>query len=165
MVILLNMNFLKNYIFVLFFRRCLFVWGLSSHSRIFHSYVDVTITDEGLQTYAQHSRPLNSEGSLACQTTLTRVIRLPWSSPRTYDTSTYYRAFSSGALTTTKVCRAEIWTPTFRLRCERSNPIRHRGVFNIHWGIHISGHLYFSMRSSIVKHALIIMLRPSTTRL
>ena len=44
---------------------------------------------------------------------------------------------------TTKVCRAEIWTPTFRLRCERSNPIRHRGVFNIHWGIHISGQLYF----------------------
>ena len=50
---------------------CLFVWGFSSHSRMFHSYGDVTITDEGLQilTYARHPRPLNSEGSegsLAC---------------------------------------------------------------------------------------------------
>ena len=27
----------------------LLVWGLSSHSRIFHSYGDVTITGEGLQ--------------------------------------------------------------------------------------------------------------------
>ena len=42
-------------------------WGLSSHSRIFHSYDDVTITGEGLQilTYARHSWPLSSEGSLA----------------------------------------------------------------------------------------------------
>ena len=49
---------------------CLFVWGLSSHSRIFHSYGDVTITGEGLQilTYARHSWPLSSEGSLACHT-------------------------------------------------------------------------------------------------
>ena len=33
---------------------CLFVWGFSSHSRIFHSYRDVTITGEGLNilTYA-----------------------------------------------------------------------------------------------------------------
>ena len=47
---------------------CLFVWGLSSHSRIFHSYWDVTIASEGLHifTYARHSWPLNSEGSLAC---------------------------------------------------------------------------------------------------
>ena len=46
---------------------CLF-WGLSSHSRIFHSYGDVTIADEGLQilTYARHSWSLSSEGSLAC---------------------------------------------------------------------------------------------------
>ena len=27
----------------------LFVWGFSSHSRIFHSYVDVNIAGEGLQ--------------------------------------------------------------------------------------------------------------------
>ena len=49
---------------------CLFVWGLSSHSRIFHSYGDVTVAGEGLQilTYARHSWPLSSEISLACNT-------------------------------------------------------------------------------------------------
>ena len=51
---------------------CLFVWSLSSHSRIFHSYGVVTITDEGLQIltymYARHSWLLSSEGSLACHT-------------------------------------------------------------------------------------------------
>ena len=49
---------------------CLFVWGLSSHSRIFHSYRDVTITSEELQmlTYARPSWPLTSEGSLKCRT-------------------------------------------------------------------------------------------------
>ena len=41
----------------------------SSHSRIVHSYGDVTITGDGLQilTYARHSR-LSSEGSWACHT-------------------------------------------------------------------------------------------------
>ena len=50
--------------------KLLFVWGLSSHSRIFHSYGDVIITCEGLQilTYARHSWPLSSESSLACHT-------------------------------------------------------------------------------------------------
>ena len=46
------------------------VWSLSSHSRIFNSYGDVTIAGEGLQilTYAQHLWPLSSEGSLTCHT-------------------------------------------------------------------------------------------------
>ena len=46
---------------------CLFR-GLSSHLRIIQSYGDVTIAGEGLQilTYARHSWPLRSEGSLAC---------------------------------------------------------------------------------------------------
>ena len=50
---------------------CLFVClGFSSHSRIFHSYGNVTFTGEGLQilTYARHSWSLSSEGSLACHT-------------------------------------------------------------------------------------------------
>ena len=36
--------------------KLIFVWGLSSHSIIFHSYGDVTIIGEGLQivTYARH---------------------------------------------------------------------------------------------------------------
>ena len=47
---------------------CLFVWSLSSHSRIFHSYGDVTIAGEGLQifSYARHSWPMSSEGTLTC---------------------------------------------------------------------------------------------------
>ena len=42
----------------------LFVWGFSSHSRIFQSYGDVTITGERLQilTYAWHLWPLSSKG-------------------------------------------------------------------------------------------------------
>ena len=50
---------------------CLFVWGFSSHSRIFHSYEDVTIAGKGLQfssSCARHSWPLCSESSLPCHT-------------------------------------------------------------------------------------------------
>ena len=48
----------------------LFVWDLSSQSRIFHSYEDISITSEVLQifTYARHLLPLSSEGSLVCHT-------------------------------------------------------------------------------------------------
>ena len=49
----------------------LFIWGFSSHQRIFHSLRFVTITDEGLQilTYTNwHSLPSNDEGSLMCHT-------------------------------------------------------------------------------------------------
>ena len=57
---------------------CLFVWGFASHSRIFHSYGDITIASVGLQisTYAQNYWPLSSKGSLAFQTTETRGICL-----------------------------------------------------------------------------------------
>ena len=49
---------------------CLFVWGLSSNSRIFNSYLDVIITCDGLLilTYAWLSWSLSSKGSLACHT-------------------------------------------------------------------------------------------------
>ena len=49
---------------MLFF--CLFVWGLLSHMRIFHSYGDVIITGEGLQilTSTRQSWPLSSDGFL-----------------------------------------------------------------------------------------------------
>ena len=47
----------------------LFVCGFSSHSRIVHSFGDVTITGEKLLlTHAHHLWPLSSEGSLACHT-------------------------------------------------------------------------------------------------
>ena len=48
----------------------LFVWSFSSHSRVFHSFGDVTITGKRLQIltymYARHLWPLSSEDSLAC---------------------------------------------------------------------------------------------------
>ena len=48
----------------------LFVWGLSGHSRIFHSYGRIITTGEGLQilTDARHSWPLSSEGSFVFHT-------------------------------------------------------------------------------------------------
>ena len=48
----------------------LVVWGFPSHSRIFLSFENVTITVVGLQilTYAWHSWPLSCEGYLTCHT-------------------------------------------------------------------------------------------------
>ena len=49
---------------------CLFVCSFSTHSRIFHSFGDVTAAGERLQIliYVRHLWPLRSEGSLACHT-------------------------------------------------------------------------------------------------
>ena len=62
--------------------------------------------------------------------TVTRGIRLYWSSPRTRDTHTYCRASGSGAVTTCfydlRLPRLGFKHPTFRLRGERSNLLRHR---------------------------------------
>ena len=69
----------------------------------FYSYVDVTITGEGLQslTYAQHSWPLSSEVSFFATPTVTRDICLKWSYQRTRNTHTYCQAFSRGVVTIT----------------------------------------------------------------
>ena len=52
---LVLLQLIMNYQILVFFV-CLFAWGFSSLSRIFHSNGDVTITGEGLQilTYARH---------------------------------------------------------------------------------------------------------------
>ena len=91
---------------------CLFVWGLSFHSRIFQSFGDVTITGEGLQilTYTRHSRPLSSGGSLACHS-YCETGHL-W--------SCHYLFLQLRSVA------AEFIHPTFRLRCQRSNPLLHR---------------------------------------
>ena len=39
---------------------------------------------------------------------------------------THFRAFSNGAVTTCYLLRLGFAPPTFRLRCQRSNPLRHR---------------------------------------
>ena len=47
-----------------------FLFVFSSHSSIFYSFGDITITDEGQQilSYTRHFWPIGSEGSLTCQT-------------------------------------------------------------------------------------------------
>ena len=65
-------------IFIVFV--CLFIClEIYRPTEEFFTYGDVTMTGEGLQilTYARHSWPLSSEGSLACLTyTVTQGIRL-----------------------------------------------------------------------------------------
>ena len=84
-----------------------YIWGLSSHSRVFHSCGDVTIDCEGLRilTYTLHS-PLISECSLMCHAySDTGFI---CSSPRTRDTHIFCRTFGSRVVTTcltVQVCR------------------------------------------------------------
>ena len=62
-------SYSKPYNFKFYLLVCLFVWFFS-HSRIFHSYGDVTIAGEGLQilNYARHLWLLSSEGYVACHT-------------------------------------------------------------------------------------------------
>ena len=80
---------------------CLFVSGVSFHSRIFHSYRDDTITVEGLPilTCTRHSWPLSTEGSLGYHNYCDMGYPFKWSSPRTRDTHTCWQAFSSGDVT------------------------------------------------------------------
>ena len=59
----------------------LFIWSLSSHSRIFHSYRDVTIAGKGLQslTYARHSCMATEHGGFF-------NVPLPlWHGPTVYN--------------------------------------------------------------------------------
>ena len=100
---------------------CLFVWGFYSHSGIFHSYGDVTITDQGIQmfTYARHSWPLSSEGSLSYHTYCDTGHPFIMVISEDRDTHTYCRAFSSGAVTT-RFYNLGLWRlgfvhPTFHL--------------------------------------------------
>ena len=123
----------QNIIFII----CLLVWGFSSHSRIFHSYGNVTITGEGLQilTYARHLWPLSSETSLACQTGQPFIIVIF----EDRDTQTYCLAFGSRAVTTCfndlGLSRLVFEHPTFCLPGERSNRLRHRrGLYYIKLG-------------------------------
>ena len=84
--------------------------GLSSNSRIVHSYGDVTIRAANFVLYM-----LVTHGHWAV---------------RVRDTHTYCWAFSSGAVTTCFYDLVLSWLnfehPTFRMRGERSNPLRHR---------------------------------------
>ena len=79
-------------------------------------------------TYTRHSWPLSSEGSSACHTYCDTghpfIMDNSLSSPRTRDTHTYCRAFSSGAVTTCfydlGLSRLGFEHPTYRLRGQHS---------------------------------------------
>ena len=59
---------------------CLLVWRFTSRSKIFHSYGDVTITDEGVQIliYARYLWPLSSEGSSRYHPFIMVISEVPW---------------------------------------------------------------------------------------
>ena len=83
----LKLIFIKIYYIYRYTCVCL---GFTSHSKISHSYGDVTITSEELQifTCTRHSWLLSSEGSLACHTycdtgylLILVISEDPWHSP------------------------------------------------------------------------------------
>ena len=65
------------YIFIggLILYDCLFVWGLSSHSRFFTHMETLLLL---VMTYARHSCPWNSEGSFACHTYCDTMYLFVW---------------------------------------------------------------------------------------
>ena len=73
-----------------------------------------------------------------------RGVRIQWSFPKTRDTHTYCRAFSSASVTTCfyefSLSRLRFEHPTFLLRGDRSNRLRHRRGKSL-------SKLYFAMHS------------------
>ena len=80
---------------ILSFFICLFAWGCLSHSKMFHSYEDVTITGERLQilTYTRDLQ-LSSEGFPACHTFWDTEHPFIMVISRNCDTHTCCRAFN-----------------------------------------------------------------------
>ena len=99
------------------FGYCLFVWSLSSHSKIFHSYGKVTIAGEGLQilTYARNLWPLSSKDYLTrhtyCDTGLPFTMYIfedPWHSqmlPSVWQWSCHYLFLRLGSVATVILCK------------------------------------------------------------
>ena len=129
----------------------LFIWRLLSHSRIFHSYGDITIAGERLQilTYARHSWPLSSEGSLTCHTHCETGLPFkmvisedPWHShlmSSVWQWSCHYMFLWLRSVATRD------WTPISRMRQANALPLRHRGgpinkhicaeLWSQHWSV------------------------------
>ena len=125
---------------------CLFVWSLS---RLVHSYGDVIITCEGLQilTYARHSLPLSSEGSLECHTycdtglPFIMVISKDPCHSHLLPSVWHYLFLRLMSVTTGD------GTPISRMRCERSTStpaqrssdcnVKCRIAFSFQWTFHV----------------------------
>ena len=104
-------------------KHILFVcFGFSSHSRIFHSYGDVSIADEGLHI----SWPLSSEGSLACHIYCDTLYNGHLREPVTLTPISERLSVELSLFLRLRSVAAEIRKPTFRLQGERSSPLRHR---------------------------------------
>ena len=88
-------------------------------------------------THIRHLWSFSIEGSFTVYPTyVTRNIRLQWSSPMTRYTQTYCRSLSNGAVTACMLkrlgmSRPNFENPTFRMRCERSNRMRHRRDYKV----------------------------------
>ena len=114
---------------------CLIVWGFTSHSRIFHSYGDVTIIGEMLQilTYA---RQLWQWGFFS-------VLHLLWHNisinnghfrgPVTLKSISERLAIQLLCFYGLGLSRLGFELATFRMRGEPFNRLRHRGGFNSAW--------------------------------
>ena len=103
----------------------LLVWGFTSHSRIFHSY-------EGLQilTYARHSWPLSSEGSLPCHTycdTVSSVYNGHLRGPVTLTPIAERLAVELSLSVFTRFVAVGIRTPNLPLAKRTLHRLRHRG--------------------------------------
>ena len=100
----------------------MFVWCFSSHSRIFHSYGDITITSEGLQIWPM----LGNYGHLAvcllaCQTycdtghpIIMVISEDPWHS---HLLPSVWRGAVTTCYNDLRLSRLGFELPTFRLRC------------------------------------------------
>ena len=95
----------ESFMYTIFYIVCLFAWDFRP-TREFFTYIEKS--------------PLSSEGSLACHTY----------SPITCNTHTYCKAFDKGPVTTCfydlGLSRLGFEHPIFRMRGQRSNPLRHR---------------------------------------
>ena len=97
----------------------LFDWSFSSHSRIFHSFGDVTGERLQILTYDRHLWPLSSESSLACHTHcdtghpfIMVIFKDPWHShlvPSVWQWSCHY------LLHRLRFVADGIWTPNLPL--------------------------------------------------
>ena len=114
---------------------CLFVclFGVYRLTREFFTHMETSpLPMKGCKilTYARHSWLLSSEGSLACHTHcdtglpfIMVISEDPWHShllPNVWQWSCHYRFYDVG------LSRLGFENPTFRLRGQRSNSLRHR---------------------------------------
>ena len=125
---------------------CLFVClEFFVHSKHFHSFGDVNIAREGLQilTYARHSWPLSSEGSLACHTYCDTghsfIMVIPEDPLHSHLMPSVWQwsCFNDLGLS-----RLGFGHPILRLRGDCCNPLRHRRCYG--QGRKLLDHNFFS---------------------